>query len=254
MIKNKKNFLNLKLLAVRQWKDYQKKTPGTFFEKENNNLSIEDAYIVQSELAKLRCLDGDCIAGYKVGCTGSGIVEQFGVAGPVYGHIFHNEIYVSGKKLIYNNFVNLAIEGEMAVVIGEDMKITNAFPVIELHNFIFRAKSKTLTELITNNAINAGVVISNKNVMKPFNQWSSAKILAVKINEKIIDSGNLWAMPGGAKEAVDWLQKKLIHHGFSLKPGNLVLTGTPLNLHSVKPGDQIGIFIDNVELVSCKVI
>ena len=150
--------------------------------------------------------------------------------------------------------MNLAIEGEMAVVIGGDIKIINAFPVIELHNFIFRATSKTLTELIANNAINAGVVISEKSVSKPINKWANAKTLTVKVNGKIIDSGNLWAMEGGAKEAVTWLQQNLSKHGFSLKPGDLVLTGTPLSLHHTRSGDHIGVFVDNYELVTCKIL
>ena len=80
------------------------------------------------------------------------------MAGPVYGRIFRNELRNSGEKLKSNDFINLAIEGEMAIFIGKNMTITNAFPVIELHNFIFRGKSKTLVELIANNAINAVLV------------------------------------------------------------------------------------------------
>ena len=159
----------LKSLAERQLKDYQRGAPSSFFEENENDLTIEDAYAVQMELSKLRCLDGDNIIGYKVGCIGSGIVQQFGMAGPVYGRIFHKELYDSGKKLIYKNFTNLAIEGEMAIILDKDLNISKAFPVIELHNFIFRAKSKTLTELIANNAINAGVVMSDKSKLKDNN-------------------------------------------------------------------------------------
>ena len=42
--------------------------------------------------------------GYKVVCTGSKIIKQFGIAGPIYGRLFRNEIYVSGIKLKKNNF------------------------------------------------------------------------------------------------------------------------------------------------------
>ena len=168
-----------------QWKDYQSNTPGTFFAKNKNELSVEDAYSIQLEYAKLRCIDGDIISGYKVGCTGQGVVEQFGFSGPIFGHIFQSEINISGKELIYNNFTNLAIEGEMAVYVGENLEIISAFPVIELHNFLFRAKKKSLSELISNNAINAGIVICNKSNFKPINDWSNYQSLSVKINNKI---------------------------------------------------------------------
>ena len=110
-------------IAKMQWKDYQSNTPGTFFSKNKNELSLRDAYSIQLEYAKLRCIDGDIITGYKIGCTGSGVIEQFGLSGPVYGHIFQSEINQSGKELIYNNFTNLAIEGEMAVYLGKNLEI-----------------------------------------------------------------------------------------------------------------------------------
>ena len=73
----------------------------------------------------------------------------------------------------------------------------------------------------------------------------------MKVNDKILDSGKLWAMPGGANEVVSWLQKNLNRHGFSLQTGNLVLTGTPLRLHHARPGDRISVIVDDHELVVC---
>lgn len=90
---------NLKALAARQWKDYRQGTPDTYFGEQNNGLSIEEAYAVQTEVSRLRYKAGDVVAGYKVGCIGPGVVEQFGMTGPVYGRIFHTEIHNSGEKL-----------------------------------------------------------------------------------------------------------------------------------------------------------
>ena len=83
----------LEALAERQFKDYKKKNPGSYFAENINNLTIEDAYVVQKEFSSLRCLNGDNIVGYKVGCIGPVVIEQFGMAGPVYGRIFEKEIY-----------------------------------------------------------------------------------------------------------------------------------------------------------------
>ena len=141
----------------------------------------------------------------------------------------------------------------MAVEIGKDLKIKKAFPVIELHNFIFRSKKKTLMELIVNNAFNAGLVLSNKEIAKPINQWDSSKHLILKVNDKIVEFGNPWAMKGGAIESVKWLQENLTLHGLSIKQNNIVLTGTSLSLYHVNVGDFISVFIDKDELVNCKI-
>ena len=247
------NKIDLKSLAKRQWQDYHQNNPGTFFLTEKNALSLEEAYKVQKEYTKIRCASGDETVGYKVGCTGSKIIKQFGIAGPIYGRLFKNEIYVSGIKLKKNNFKNLAVEAEMAVAIGKDLKIKNAFPIIELHNFIFRAKRKTLMELIVNNAFNAGIVLSDEKIAKPLNQWDKSKHLILKVNDKIVEFGNPWAMRGGAIESVKWLQENLNLHGLSIKQNNIILTGTSLSLYHVNVGDFISVFIDKDELVHCKI-
>ena len=50
------------------------------------------------------------------------------------------------------------------------------------------------------------------------------------------------------------VKKKLIENKLSLRQGNLVLTGTPLSLHTVKIGDDIRNMVDDYEFVNCKII
>jgi 2-keto-4-pentenoate hydratase len=134
----------LKTLAARQWHDYQRRTPGTYFAEARDTLTLDEAYAVQMEVARLRCKAGDAVVGYKVGCIGSGIVEQFGMSGPIHARLFRSEIRNSGETLQYNAYANLAIEGEMAVRIGTNGGIEAAFPVIELHHFVFRGPGRPL--------------------------------------------------------------------------------------------------------------
>ena len=151
---------SLDCLAARQWHDYQRRTPGTYFGETPGILTLDEAYSVQMEVARLRCAAGDAVAGYKVGCVGPGVIEQFGMNGPIHARLFRSEIRNSGDTLQYSAYANLAIEGEMAVRIGTNGVIEAAFPVIELHHFVFRGPRKTLTELVANNGIHAGAVIS----------------------------------------------------------------------------------------------
>jgi hypothetical protein len=62
----------------------------------------------------------------------------------------------------------------MAVRIGPDGEIEAAFPVIELHHFVFRGPRKTLPELVANNGINAGAVISNRHTTLTLEDWTAA--------------------------------------------------------------------------------
>jgi 2-keto-4-pentenoate hydratase len=240
-------------LVERQWQDYQRRIPGTFFGETEAGLSVDQAYVVQSEVARLRCAAGDTVAGYKVGCIGPAVVEQFAMRGPIHARIFQSELHASGEVLKHRDYANLAIEGEMAVRIGAGGTIETAFPVIELHHFVFRGTPKTLAELIANNGINAGAILPRNTPAMPLDAWSRAQVLTVMMNGRAIDSGDLWAMAGGARESVDWLTSSLEAYGSVLQPGDLVLTGTPLGLHPVSPGDMIVVGVDGKELVSCRI-
>jgi 2-keto-4-pentenoate hydratase len=244
---------SLQALALRQWRDYQRAMPGGAFADPELSLTPEEAYAVQIEVARLRCAAGDAVAGYKIGCIGPGVVQQFGMRGPIHARLFRSEIHESSCTLRYVVYTNLAIEGEIALRIGDNGNIVAAFPVIELHHFVFRAPKKTLAELIANNGINAGAVVPRNNELMLLDHWRDAKTLSVLINGATIDTGALWAMPGGATEALHWLRSDLISFGEALKPGDLVLAGTPLGLHPVKPGDHVVVSVDGAAYVDCQV-
>ena len=97
-------------LAARQLADYRARTPGTFFAEEDRpRLGLDDAYAVQAEVARLRAAEGEPVAGYKVGATGAGVREQFGMDGPVRGFVYDTELYPSGAELSHASYANVAI-------------------------------------------------------------------------------------------------------------------------------------------------
>ena len=105
-------------LAARQYGDYRRGTPGTWFAEDHPPLSLEQAYAVQTEVARLRARDGSAIAGYKLGCIGARVREQFGMDGPIRGFLYADELHRSGAAISCARHANLAIEGEMAVRLG----------------------------------------------------------------------------------------------------------------------------------------
>jgi 2-keto-4-pentenoate hydratase len=239
-------------LAARQWDDYRRTKPGSAFADPELSLSLDEAYAVQMEVARLRCAAGDAVAGYKIGGIGAGVVEQFGMSGPIHARLFRSEIRGSGETLRHEDFENPAIEGEMALRIGDDGRIAAAFPVIELHQFVFRGPRKTRAELVANNGINVGMVVPTELEATPPTEWAKARTLSIAINDTLVDAGPLWAMPGGAVASTDWLRSDLDRFGEVLKPGDIVLAGTPLSLHLVRAGDHVAIFVDDREYVHCR--
>ena len=244
----------LAALAGRQWRDYCARDPGTCFSDPDFTLNLQQAYALQDAVSALRAAGGDRVVGYKVGCTGPGTTAQFGMAGPIRGYLYESEVHWDGVALDAADFSQLAIEGEMALRIGEDGEVAAAFPVIELHHFVFRGPRKTLVELVANNGLNGGVVL-------PMGAWQShhpppaaGSSLAVHIGDRCAGSGDLWPLPGGATASVDWLRRHLSEFGLALAPGQIVLSGTPLGLYPVVPGDSVIVFLDDVPAVSCSIV
>ena len=244
----------LAALADRQWRDYRARDPGTCFADPGFTLDLQQAYELQGAVSALRLADGDRVVGYKVGCTGPSTTAQFGMAGPIRGYLYESEVRRTGVTLDPADFAQLAIEGEMAIRIGEDGKIEAAFPVIELHHFIFRGPRRTLVELVANNGLNAGIVVPEEGWLSSLTHPGGSPLLTVKIGTRVVESGDLWPMAGGAAASVDWLRQHLAEFGLALTPGQIVLSGTPLGLYPVAPGDDVIVFFDNEPAVRCSIV
>jgi 2-keto-4-pentenoate hydratase len=225
-------------LAARQLSDYRVLSPGTYFGERREPLTLDEAYQVQTAVCRLRVEEGDGVAGYKVGCTSPEIERRFGLHGPIHGVLFESEIRRSGARLGAASFANLAVEGEMAVRFGARGAIEAAFPIIELHNLVFRSEPKTLSELIVNNGLNTGVVLPDQETGVRLLHDDNAR-LRVLLNGQCIDEGMLWSMAGGAMAALAWLEASLKRCGTTWAPGQLILTSTPLGIHPVRPGDHV---------------
>lgn len=232
----------LQELAVRQLRDYRAYRPGTWF-AEGRDLGLEEAYAVQDEVTRLRAAEGDWPAGYKIGCTGQGTTAQFGMAGPIRGRVFASEVRPCGAALRSEDYANLAVEAEMALLMGGATEIIAAFPVIELHNYVFRAARKTLAELVANNGLHAGVVMPDESWLAASGHLAPVAQFAIRINDAEHAASCPWPAPGGAKTALDWLRGHLAIYGQALAPGDIVLAGTPLGLYPVRPGDRISIHL-----------
>jgi 2-keto-4-pentenoate hydratase len=242
-------------LAVRQLADYRARTPGTFFaEPGAQRLGLDDAYRVQDEVAALRA-PAERVVGYKVGCTGPGTRAQFGLDGPIRGLLYDTELHPSGSELPASAYAQLAIEGELAVRLGDDGRIATVFPVIELHNYVFRGQPPTLAELVANNGIHAGVVLPPPAAETP---WDGTEPLSgrltVRIDGTCVEDGPMDGVPGGPVGSLRWLAAHLADHGLSLRPGQLVLTGTPLGLLRVRPGASVEVTAEGLGVVEASVV
>ena len=235
-------------IAKRQLADYDAHRPGRFFRDAPSQLTVAQAYEVQRRFAALRVARGEGIAGHKIGCVSEAVQRQLGIDRPVFGHLFTSELHLSEVTLDPAAFENLAIEGEFGMRIGEDVPdpdwlvrhperaIAEVFAVMELHNNVFCGATRTAGELIANNALHAGAVLPPTRGSRELDDQ-----ISVFRNGEQIGAQTAGAIPGGLFASLLSIATHLALSGCLLRRGELVLTGSPLPLYPVGPGDSISV-------------
>ncbi len=251
------NTSELQAAASGQLDDYDRHVPGSIFARGAVGWDLDEAYQVQIAVVELRVARGESVAGYKIGCVSEVIRKQLGIAHPVIGHVFEGEIVATGSELNADQFDKLAIEGEFAVRIAEDIPdaksvsndparyVETIFAVIELHNAAFRGQKSTAVELVGNNALQAGIVV-------PVHETPCQPLPACQITVSIngIAQGSAATDP---LETLPELVERLAAVGLRLQKGQIALTGSPLPLYPLAPGDAVLVEADGMAPVQVTV-
>lgn len=220
--------------ASRQLADYDAHNPGTLF-ADGVVLNVAEGYELQSAVAELRCLRGERIIGYKVGCTSPKIRAQLGIDHCVTGRLFDSEQHPSGAELSRQSFANLAIEGELAVELSREpiaqdfievevpACVARVIPVIELHNHVMRGEQSSAGELIANNAIHAGFVASSG--VSP-EDASGEQSLTIFADDRLQDECAGPTLIKTIRSSLKWLMEVVHDRGERLSAGQIILTGS----------------------------
>ena len=225
--------LDFDLLAARMLGDYDRRTPGTPF-ADGLRLSIDEAYRLQSRVARRRQARGERVVGYKIGCVAPVNQARHGLSHPVWGRLWSSEQHPTGTTLPQGDFANVAVEAELGVTLGRDVgrdargvagvvaAVAEMVVAVELHNLVLRGGDPTGPELIANNAIHAGVVRSPGVEAPPA---GTVMDLALEFDGARVDAWSDRRWPDDVLSALPWLARELARHGLRLEAGQLVLVG-----------------------------
>jgi 2-keto-4-pentenoate hydratase len=234
-------------LARRMLADYDARTPGQLFGEPPDLTSVQ-AYALQAEIARLREARGERVIGYKVGCTSAAVQQQLGIGEPIFARIFDTGSFPCGAMLSYRGYANLAVEGELAVRLGQAVSappvgadecraaIASAFPVIELHHYVLRSPQPALAELIASGGMHAGFVLAEE---EPEVGLAELESLSVWIDDQRRGMAAGADVTRLALRSVRWLADQLAERGLTLARGQVVLTGSLLPLYALRPGSRV---------------
>ena len=230
---NRLSVKELDIFANKILEDYDFKNPGVIF-KEKKIITNEDALLIQSNVARLREKRGEKVIGYKIGCVSKDTQKKMGFNQPACGYLWKSELYASGVELNKKDYTNPAMEAEFGVILNRDIKpdlasfdyilqsIEGIYPLIEIHNLVFYGNEPYGAELLTNNAIHAGVILGSETKLPSDKTKTDLKLI---YDQEVIDSWNNKIWPNDMLSEMEWLVKEQAKKNNYLKKGDLILTG-----------------------------
>ena len=220
------------------------------------DLTMEDAYAIQSCWVKLKQADGDSIVGYKIGLTSKVMQRAMDIDMPDYGVLLKSMQYSDGDVIPVNRFTDPRIEVELAFVLkkrlfGEDLSIsdvldatdyvTPALELISARSYRVHPQSgyrRKIVDTISDNAANAGIITGGRPV-KPDEvdlRWCGA---ILSKNGEVEETGLAAGVLNHPANGICWIAKRFAAHGIALEPGQILLAGSFTAPVIVAEGDSI---------------
>jgi 2-keto-4-pentenoate hydratase len=222
---------------------------------ESEGLSAaEDAYAVQSAWSELRLSSGERIVGRKIGLTSPAMQEQMGVNEPDYGSLWGSRYFPSrgGRvEIPADPFLQPRLEGEIAFLIGrplagpgvtlqEVLVATEALAVaVEVVDSRVEDWRIKLADTIADNASYGGFTLGPWSRALKETDLRTLGMLISQNGASVVEGLGAAAL-GNPARAVAWLANKLASFGVSLRPGDIVLSGS---LGKAVPAQKGDVFI-----------
>jgi 2-keto-4-pentenoate hydratase len=215
--------------------------PQAYFDR----LAMDDAYRIQLALIDRRVAAGERHIGWKVGLTAKAIQEQFNWHEPLFACIL--ETQPSGHVFGAGELIEPGFETELCMRLGRSLEgrvsleqVRAAIDVIHPSFEIIEARgdpSQLQMELVVaDNGQQRSVVIGAPVPLKP-NVDPAEVSVRVQLNGRDVATGLGSAVLGNPLHSVQWLAGKIAEYGRSLRPGDIVMTGSFVRQFPLHPGD-----------------
>jgi 2-oxo-hept-3-ene-1,7-dioate hydratase len=213
------------------------------------DITLEDAYAIQGEVARHKIAAGAKVIGHKVGLTSKAMQQSTQIDEPDYGHLFDYMLLYDGAKVPHANFCVPRVEAELAFVLGKPLKgpgvgllevlraTEYVVPALELIDARVQNPRK-IFDTVADNGAAAGVVLGGR-PMGPHNvdlRWVGAILYR---NSDVEETGLAAGVLGHPAMGIAWLANKVGRFGTMLEAGHLVLSGSFTRPVWANKGDTI---------------
>lgn len=205
-------------------------------------ITIEDAYRIQSAQMVHKLTEGRNIIGWKIGLTSKVMQDALGITTPDSGIIYDDMNFTDGCTIPPNRFIQPRIEAEIAFVMKEPLvgEVTRE-EVIDATGFVApcleildtrikrkdeaTGKARIITDTISDNAANGGIVLGKqRHAPDAFDlRWVGAILTK---NSEVVATGLGAAVLNDPVMGIVWLSKRMGQYGQRIEAGQVVLAGS----------------------------
>ncbi|MCP2014668.1 2-oxo-hept-3-ene-1,7-dioate hydratase [Deinococcus sp. HSC-46F16] len=232
-------------------------------------MTIADAYAVQRAWVAQKVAGGRRILGHKIGLTSRAMQMASQITEPDYGALLDDMFFEPNGDIPLSRFVAPKVEVELAFLLGADLHGPGVtiFDVLRATEYVTPAaeiidariqrvsretgKPRRVTDTISDNAANAGVIVGGRAV-RPDDldlRWAAALCLR---NGVVEETGVAAGVLGHPAAGIAWLANRLAPHGEGLKAGELVLAGSFTRPVDIAPGDVFTFDYGTLGTFSCR--
>lgn len=219
-------------------------------------MTLDDAYAVQAALVARKLAAGRRKIGWKIGLTSRAMQDALNIETPDSGVLLDNMLFESGDTVPKGRFIQPRIEAEIAFVMGADLPhgdlnredilaaTEHVAPALEiLDTRILRSdpatgKARVVTDTISDNAANAGVVLgaARHDPRAVDLRW----VGAIVSRDAVVEETGLGAgVLNDPVTSMIWLARRMEAYGQRIEAGDIVLSGSFIRPVECPTGTQI---------------
>jgi 2-oxo-hept-3-ene-1,7-dioate hydratase len=212
-------------------------------------ITIDDAYVISTEVANRKMAAGARRIGHKVGLTSKAMQRSSQIDEPDFGYLLDHMMIADGAKVPHADYCRPRVEIELAFVLGKTLKgpgvgLTDVLrateyvvPAIEIVDARIQDQRK-IFDTVADNGAAAGIAVGGRPIgpMDVDLRWVGGIMYR---NSEIEETGVAAGVLGHPALGVAWLANKLGSHGVALEAGHLVLAGSFTRVVLAQKGDTL---------------
>ena len=250
-------------LADALWRAEVERVPIAPITEGRPDLTVEDAYAIQTVNVERRVASGAVVRGRKVGLTSEPMQRLLGVNEPDFGVLLDDMFTEDGDEIALETMLQPRVEAEMAFVMARDLAgpgvtvadaltaIGGVLPSIEIVDSRIADWRITLVDTVADNASCGRLVLGGR--LTPVTALDLRLTgMLLSRNGEAIDSSAGAAALGNPARCVAWLANKLGELGSGLRRDDIVLPGALHRMTPARSGDVFRAEFDHLGSVTVR--